>query len=405
MHQSTVMAYQFNGFRATKPVVRLIDSDNGFYEVFFCAYDSDGKKHYCRYKKDINKEPKSKRKVQASATAEVLWEALLGGWNPLVNKYPDFRKQVRQDHVLFCDALDIAKEIKRKILSKYSMYDYDGCIRFLKAAARKTGHYYQRIREFKRSDIRDIMETARETNRWSNKARNKYLTIFKSLLSVLVDEELIDFNPAAKIRNDPEEQTEGFRRLTDDEKETIADHLLLHAPDFFEYLMFIYDDGIRRKEALMLKISDFNMTRKEITIRPEVAKTRKARTVPITDTILQILLRRQIWNFPQEYYLFSSDKFLPGPNPYHPNTPTSLWRRLVIEGLGIDCKLYSLKHKGADDKIEAGIDLDVLRTLYGHKSKQMTEIYARAVKDKYKQQIIDKAPVFAKVVQMKKRAQ
>jgi site-specific recombinase XerD len=89
---------------------------------------------------------------------------------------------------------------------------------------------------------------------------------------------------------------------------------------------------------------------------------------------------------------------------YHPNTPTHWWKQMVIDGLGIDCKMYSLKHKGADDKIEAGIELDALRNLYGHKSKQMTEIYARAVKGKYKQNIIDQAPVFAKVVKMNRKA-
>lgn len=56
--------------------------------------------------------------------------------------------------------------------------------------------------------------------------------------------------------------------------------------------------------------------------------------------------------------------------------------------------MYSLKHKGADDKILAGIDLDALRELYGHRSKYMTEKYARAVKDLYRKQIIDNSPDF-----------
>lgn len=73
-------------------------------------------------------------------------------------------------------------------------------------------------------------------------------------------------------------------------------------------------------------------------------------------------------------------------------SPTNWWRKLVIEGLGIDCKMYSLKHKGADDKIKAGIDLDALRHLYGHGSKQMTEYYARGLREAYKQQIIRLAP-------------
>lgn len=392
------MAYQFNGFRASKPVVRLIGLDT--YEVFFIGYQ-DALRKVFRYKKGINSLIKSERKKEAASTAEVLWEALNNKWNPFLNKYPKFDYENKKN-VLLGDGLDKAIEFKRKILSKYSMYDYEACVRFLKLAAKKSGFSHYKCSEFKKADIKVLISEAKEINEWSSKARNKYLSIFRSLMTVLEDEEIIDFNPASKIKNEPEEETMGFRRLTDEEKEKIADHLLLNAPDFFDYLMFIYDDGIRRKETLLLEIRDFNLTRREILIRPEVAKTNKARIVPITDTILQVLLSRKIWEYPSNYFLFSNNKFKPGAIQYHPNTPTRWWMDLVIEGLGIDCKMYSLKHKGADDKIKSGIDLDVLKTLYGHKSKQMTEIYAREVKEKYKEKIIDNAPAFAKVVQMKR---
>lgn len=396
------MAYQFNGFRATKPVIRLIDASQKIYEVFFIVYDSENKKRSFRYKAGINSEPRYKRKKQAAATANVLWEALNDNWNPLIDRYPDFRrKKPEAIPINFTDALEKALQIKKSTLSKFSCYDYVGSVRFIKKAASALGISFSFIKELKRLDIREIINKAKELNKWSVKSRNKHLTILKSLLSVLVDEDMLDFNPAAKIKNDPEEETIGYKRLTNDEKERIADHLLLQAPDFFEYLMFIYDDGIRRKETLLLRIRDFNLATKEINIRPEVAKMKRGRIVPITETLLQILLRRQIWNYPPDYFLFSNNKFLPGPVVYHPNTPTTWWKKMVIQGLNIDCKMYSLKHKGADDKIMAGIDLDVLRTLYGHRSKQMTEIYARAVKGKYNQQIIDKAPVFSKLVEMK----
>lgn len=394
------MAYQFNGFKATKPVARSCGVKDAW-EVFFALYDPTGAKHNMRFKKGINCLPVDQRRLQAQANADVLWEALNNKWNPLVDKYPHFSDKTTI--VLFAEGLDQALEEKKKVLSKFSLYDYSGCVRFMKAASKKTGHYYSRLSELEKKDIRIILNQARETNKWNNQARNKYLSIFRALLSVMVDQELIKFNPAKGIKDEPVDESMGYKRLTDEEKETIADHLLLKFPDFFEYLMFIYDDGIRRKETLLLQIKDFNLTTREILIRPEVAKTNKARIVPITDTLMQILLRREIWSFPSDYFLFSNDKFKPGAAPYHPNVPTSWWRKLVIEDLKIDCKMYSLKHRGADDKLLAGIDLDTLRTLYGHKSKQMTEVYARAVKGKYKQKIIDNAPVFAKVVEMKKR--
>jgi integrase len=402
------MSYQFKNFRATKPVARLIDSNAGTYEAFFIVYDMSGKKIPCRFSKGINNLPRNERIHQARAKAYVLWEALQKGWNPLKEKYPNWLKDETAAPLSFSQALQVAMDLKRPALSKYSVYDYEGCVRFMNEAARDNGHHDTDIQKIERRDIRMIIATAKELNEWSSNARNKYLTILKALLSVLVDEDRLKYNPAHGIKNEVSTPGNGYKRLTDEQKEKIAIHLLDKAPDYFEYLMFIYQSGIRRKELLMIKLSDINLQRRQITIRPEVAKTNRERTVPITDDLFEILIRRQVFQLPQSYFLFSSDKFMPGEKPYHPNTPTLWWRKLVQDpvdngGLGIDCKMYSLKHKGADDKIEAGMDLDVLRTLYGHRSKQMTEIYARAVRDRYEQQIIVQSPVFAKVVQLNKK--
>lgn len=404
------MAFQFKNFRATRPIERLRNSASRIYEVFFIVYDPSGKRRVMRYSKGLNSRPPSDRIHEARVMASLLWEALNMGWNPLVNKFPKFEREVAQvQNFTLPAALIYAADMKRKTLSKYSMYDYDGCVRFMTAAARKCSLDQTMITAIKKPDIRNLIGQAKEDNSWSNKARNKYLTILRALLGVLEDQDIIDYNPASKLKMEREEDTIGYTRLTNDEKERIASHLLLLAPDFFDYLMFIYDDGVRRTETLQLKIKDINLAREEIRIRADVAKTNRERIIPITSTIKQVLLSREIWKYPAEHYIFSSDHFRLGPEPYHPNTPTSWWRKLVQApvasgGLGIQCKMYSLKHKGADDKIEAGIDLDVLKTLYGHRSSQMTEIYARAIREKYKQKIIDKAPAFAKVVSIQKRA-
>lgn len=88
------------------------------------------------------------------------------------------------------------------------------------------------------------------------------------------------------------------------------------------------------------------------------------------------------------------DYFQPSPNHIKRDTVTKLWKKIIINKLGIDKHKYALKHTGANDKILAGIDLDALRELYGHSSKLMTEKYARRVKEVYRAQIIEKSPSF-----------
>lgn len=396
------MAILFKEFKATRPVVCLIDADKSIYEVFFIVYDHAGKRYRKRFKQGINSLPINEREIQAKATADVLWEALQRGWNPLIEKYPNFNKTAEVLKLNFGDALDYALKLKIPHLSKYSVPDYRGTVRFMKKAAQRDGLLTKNIDQFERRDIRMIIATAKEQNSWSNNARNKYLTLFKSLLSVLDDQEMIKFNPAYKIKNEPTNEGLGYKRLVDDQKEQIATQLIRSVPCYFEYLMFIYQAGIRRTELLQVRISDINLRDRCITIRGGVAKANRARRIPITDDMMDILMRREVNLLPHHWYLFSNKDFAPGEMPYHPNTPTSWWRKLVIDGMGIDCKMYSLKHKGADDKIIAGLDIDVLRTLYGHRSRQMTEIYAKEVKNKYAQQIIEHAPAFAKVIKLKK---
>lgn len=398
------MAHQFKGFRATKPAARLLDKNSGKWHVIFFIYTTDNKKIPYRFSKDINQERLSDRKIHAEACADEFWNALCNGWNPLLEKYPSFDKELQaRKEFTITSGLDHALKLKILTLSKWSAPDYRGCVRFMKKSLIECGCEHASIGSIERKDIRMIMATAKEQNNWTPHARNKYLTILKSLLTVLVDEEIIKYNPAHGIKNEPQETGSGFKRATDSDKKKIEQHLSLNHIDYFEYLMFIYMDGIRRKELLMIKVGDINLQKREITIRPDVAKTNTARVVPIGDELGQILMRREVYSLPKDWYVFSSDKFKPGPGMYHPNTPTDWWRELVIEGLGIDVKMYGLKHTGADDRIKEGTPLDALRTMYGHKSLQMTERYAKQIQERYKEQLIDQSPSFSgKVVEMKK---
>lgn len=56
--------------------------------------------------------------------------------------------------------------------------------------------------------------------------------------------------------------------------------------------------------------------------------------------------------------------------------------------------MYSEKHRGANKKILAGVDLDALKELYGHTSKLTTLTYTKIVKEVNRKQIIEKSPDF-----------
>lgn len=399
------MRIKLNGFEATIPTV--IEFAPCQYMVFFIVYSPEGKRAF-RLKKDINSLPKDKRKREAEILCRMYKEALDLGWDPRKDKFPNFRllNQAEADpprRWKFYEVLNFALEQKRKALSKFSMYDYEGNKRFIEKAAQETGFYNTDADLIERKDIRLILNTAVEQNDWTNNARNKCLTILRALLTVGEKHDMIKFNPAKKIDDLPVLPTEGFKRLTDSEREKVALHVLEASIEFYEYILFIYQDGIRRTELLQIELGDINIQERSLKIRADVAKTNDFRSVPLTDELLDIIIRREIWNYPKHYKLFSL-KFKVGEKTIHPNTASNWWKKIVLDDpeLNIDCKMYSLKHKGADDKIKAGIPLETLKTIYGHKSLMMTERYAKAVRKKYAEEIIEKAPAFGKVVKMKK---
>lgn len=358
-----------------------------------------------RFSKGINCRKPYERHDIAREFADQFWDALKDGWNPLTLKYPQWTEEKRKLQVLtFHTGLEYALKLKKETLSKWSFPDYRGAVRFMQKAAKECGLGDIPIENIDRKDVRLIVSTAKELNEWSANARNKYLSLLKSLLTALVDDDdKLKNNPAHGIKDEKIVKGPGYKRLTDREHDLIVQTLYTNYPDYFEYVMTIEDVLIRRKELLMIQAGDINLSARQLTIREEVAKTNTERKIPITDDFMDVLLRREIYKLPKNWYIFSSDKFKPGPLQYHPNSPTNWWRNIVIKGLGINCKMYSLKHLGADKKLLAGISIETLKDLCGHKSIQMTEIYAQEIKNIRANEIIAKSPSYmAKVVQMKK---
>lgn len=190
------------------------------------------------------------------------------------------------------------------------------------------------------------------------------------------------------------------------------------------------------------------MKRQLITIVPDLeeenSKTINIRPVPISDVLVPYLKEMELHKYLKHYYLFGSpfaagkcnrgtsfivrskttvkdsreknkgvcgtmrsDFLMPSPNHVKRDTVTKLWKRIIMDdpdkgGLGIKKHLYASKHTGGDDKILAGIDLDAVRELYGHRSKFMTENYAKVIKQVNAKQIREKSPSFTPVVPIKK---
>ncbi len=341
----------------------------------------------------------------------------------------------------FRDAMDFALEKKRPDLAKKSYQDYKNILCITKNMAEITGLAFLQASKINRVHILILLEEMNKARKWSNHRHNMYLGCIRSMFTVLVKWLVIEHNPATLIEEKQITESNKYASFTEDEKKKISDQLLKKHEKFFNFVQVIYQTGIRPKELLALKVEAVDLKRRVITIIPnfdeENSKTKFIRPVPIPDVLIPILKSLRLEQYPKNFFVFGSpfepgkgnrgagsmrytkaqrlgltfqppcgkqgamrdDYFIPSPYKGSRDTVTRLWKRLIKDeatGLGINKCLYAAKHTGADDKILAGIDLDSLRNMYGHRSKYMTEIYAKQVTELYNSEIMSKSPAFTR---------
>lgn len=107
----------------------------------------------------------------------------------------------------------------------------------------------------------------------------------------LVDEDLIGSNPMKHVKdvNEPQEE---ITILTVDELRRLLDvPNKRNYSDFRDYVILnlLLDTFLRISEALSLTVNDIDFLAKVITVRATVAKSRKARIVPIKNMTANLL--------------------------------------------------------------------------------------------------------------------
>jgi len=343
-----------------------------------------------------------KREREFKMLRKALHKKLKSGWNPLV---PDF--ETEQDQMSLSEAIDFALEKKKENLAPKSYSGYKGSVKFFKEAILKLHLQHMTIDETKRIHIKKISAKAKNLNNWSNKAYNKNLNYLSAVMDELLEWDILEYNLVHKIKRLPVEESMANRPPELIEHETIKKELMNNHPFFCKFMETEYHTGIRPKEILSIQLNMIHLDAREIRLPPKVTKSGiKKRNVIINNHLHKILSEMELSMYPEDFYLFGSYRekgrgnvgkrldFIPGPTPIKRDTATKRWKIIVKDGLKIDVNMYAYKHKGGDDKLIAGVDLDSIRNQYGHSEKKMTERYVKQIKGVYKKDIIDNSPEF-----------
>ncbi len=327
-----------------------------------------GKKETRQIKGGINRyHTIAERWEAACILRDALYKRLLDGWNPLHD---------HAEQISLPQALKIGLDRRKVHLSKNSLNDFMVWHRRLEAVVPDVP-----LVGLRKRDCILLLDAICEQWDLTDKAYNKGLFHIKALFSEFVELELIDKNPffgikSRKTKKDP------IRTATPKEKEKLKKHLVNICPPYWTFVQMTYHLGARPNETRNLLVGDFDG--EYIQIWANIAK-RDGRRFPVPDVFVQEL-QAHVLGAKKDWYMFGKG-FVPGPEKMREEESTSFWKTHVKDGLGFKFNQYSMKHLGADDKIRAGMPLEALRLIYGHRSSQMTETYAQAIFEQYYKKI------------------
>lgn len=320
------------------------------------------------------------RMIKAETLKRIIEKEINDGWNPHSKK-----KNVRMS---IFEAFDFALEKKKSTLSKGSYGEYKTAIGFFKKYGEKEGLSRIPADRFERNHVKSILNSARNDRNWSARNHNKTLARYSALFSELIEWDIVNSNPAKDIRPIKENDTGGYEIMTDDEQRLVFSYLKNHNFNYYVFCSIVYYMGIRPGELIRLKCGDVDIQNGFIKINHEDSKTNKYRIVPIIGNVKELLSNFDLSNgnyflfgskSPNKIYKLNDSVFCPGAFSLRRAYPTKIWQYEVINKLKINKKLYSLKHKGANDKLKAGLDLKTISAIFGHTSTKVTEIYANYI--------------------------
>ncbi len=134
----------------------------------------------------------------------------------------------------------------------------------------------------------------------------------------------------------------------------------------YAFVVLAAHTGMRKSEVFGLKWTDVDFKRAELTVRQ--AKNNEYRIIPMNQLVVETL-KRHPRHITSDLVLVRDDG-----RPYH-NLKWSFDTALEKAGLA-QVRIHDLRHSFASNLVIAGVPLNVVQELLGHKDINMTMIYA-----------------------------
>lgn len=226
--------------------------------------------------------------------------------------------------------------------------------------------------------LREYIYQAKQSRDLASSSTAKLIAIVKSFFNFLEEDEIINRNPARKIKVPP--KINKIPQVLSKQEIDLIIRSIDFAPLYFRknntrdklIITLLYYTGIRRSELLKLNWDDLNLSKSTLMVRS--GKGNKDRLIPVHPTLSDLI-----------------DKYLEERLPLLDNAliigergkrmckccfVDILNRYLEISGLKKKgYSAHSFRHSFASHLIESGVDMFKVQKLLGHATLETTKIY------------------------------
>lgn len=214
------------------------------------------------------------------------------------------------------------------------------------------------------NEIKDFMKTT--SCRVKPASLNNYLSHIRAGLNWAKDEGLLKKVPRIKLIN----LKKGLpRAISVDDLPALYEKAKEMRPEMEHIIRFALYTGARRHEIILAQWEHIDWKNQTIRI---LGKGNKERIIPLLPDAVRGKQRQD------EGPLFS----------YSHESTISNYFRIITRACGIKARFHDLRHTAATQMLQTGIPLEVVRDILGHSDIKTTQIYAKVLANRMKQEML-----------------
>lgn len=348
------------------------EAKSGWYIVYYVKHPGTNKLTRKRIKWNRIANITERRRT-AKQLCQRINMKLASGWNPFIEQ------DAPKSFTLIKDAVDLylkhqQKALKDQVIRPDTFRSYTSYVNnwfTWHQKNRKDDIYTFTIT---RQSIRDFLDYIYYERDNSPRTHNNYCIWFNHFGGWLVEKQFCKVNPGHnqtkkregdKIRQVIPQKT--LAAIFSETQKTPAWHTLCNT---------LYYCFIRRNELTLLQVKHVNLKEKYIEIPSTISKNRKTQKVAIPQTLGLLLTNHLNRATNKNWYLFSADDFLPGPQKLAAKKISDTWANLRKKlNLTAAYQFYSLKDTGITNMLSSGIDPLTVRDQARHHDISITNKY------------------------------